>query len=394
MKTRGEYLLNNYSRFEESFVYGEGATLYSEDRKDYIDLGSGIGVSSIGHGSKGLSRAIFDQASNLIHTSNLYHIKNQELLAEKLSKLANFSTPIYSFFANSGAEANEGAIKLARKYGSRGDKKRWKIITLDNSFHGRTYGSLSATAQKSFHKGFEPILDGFVYVKDLSHVESAIDDETVAVMIELVRGEGGVQALSIDEVQNLVNLLKSRDILLIVDEVQSGVFRTGEFLASNLYQIEPDVITLAKGLAGGVPIGAMLTKHKDVFVAGDHGSTFGGNSLSTGASLKTLEILEEEYKSGRLSQTISFFNNKLDELTREFPHVFKSISGIGLMRGLPLSENIDLMQIVKTANKERVLTLKSGNNTLRLLPPLTISEQEIETGFERLNKAISSLHVC
>jgi acetylornithine aminotransferase len=394
MKKRGEYLLNNYSRFEESFVYGEGAILYSEDRKDYIDFGSGIGVSSIGHGSKGLSRAIFDQASNLIHTSNLYHIKNQEELAEKLSNLAGFK--LYSFFANSGAEANESAIKLARKYGSRGSTKRWKIITLDNSFHGRTYGSLSATAQSSFHKGFEPILDGFVYAKTLNDIQNIIDNdnEIVAVLIELVRGEGGVQALDINEVQTLAKLLKSQDILLMVDEVQSGVFRTGRFLASNLYGIEPDVITLAKGLAGGIPIGAMLTKIPDAFVPGDHGSTFGGNSFSTGASLKTLEILLDEYKSGRLARRIDFFNGKLDELIREYPHVFKSISGIGLMRGLPLDSKIDLMSIVKSANNERVLTLKSGNNTLRLLPPLTISEKEIETGFQRLSQAIALLNIC
>jgi acetylornithine aminotransferase len=325
----------------------------------------------------------------VIHVSNLYNIKPQEDLAETISKLAGYD--LYSFFANSGAEANEAAIKVARKYGESGEKRRYKIITLDNSFHGRTYGSLSATAQTSLHKSFEPMLDGFNYVSDIHDIESAIDDETVAVMLELVKGEGGVKALPKEAVQHLAEELKKRDILLIVDEVQTGVYRTGEFLASNFYDIQPDIITLAKGLAGGVPIGVMATSLKDGFSSGDHGSTFGGNYLSTASALKVLEILENEHNSGDLKRRVQYFDSKLLELLSDFPQLFTETTGVGLMRGLKVNSDIDVIEIVKSGNRERVLTLKSGNNTLRLLPPLNISTEEIDIGFQRLRQGCQNL---
>jgi len=382
MMSRGEYLLKNYGRFEEAFSYGEGATLFSESGKEYIDFASGIGVNSVGYGSKEFAEVICKQASTLIHTSNLYHIKPQEELAEKISKLAGYK--LYSFFANSGAEVNEAAIKLARKYGERGEKRRYKVITLEQSFHGRTFGSLSATGQITLQNSFHPMLEGFKYAKDLADVENLIDDETIAVMVELVKGEGGVEALPKDEIQNLAKLLKSKDILLIVDEVQTGIYRTGEFLASNLYGIEPDIVTLAKGLAGGVPIGVMATKIEDGFSAGDHGSTFGGNFLSTTAGMKVLEILENEYRSGRLQERIELFEKRLEEMVNRYPDIFKDITGVGLMRGLVVDSSIDISKIIKSGHKNGLLLLKSGRNILRFLPPLTISEREIREGFTRL----------
>jgi acetylornithine aminotransferase len=205
------------------------------------------------------------------------------------------------FFGNSGAEANEGAIKIARKYGeTKFDNKRYKVITLEHSFHGRTITTVKATGQASMHKDdFAPYPDGFSFDAKINDIYNSIDDETVAVMIELVQGEGGVQPFDKGEIQKLAKFLKENDILLIVDEVQTGAFRTGEFLASNLYEIEPDIITLAKGVGGGVPIGIVMTKHKDIFVPGDHGSTFGGNFLSTRAALEVCKILEE-YKNTSL----------------------------------------------------------------------------------------------
>jgi len=384
---RGKYLLKNYGgRFEESFVKGANATLISENGKDYIDFGSGIGVSSVGYGNRELAETISNQVSNLIHTSNLYHIKPQEDLAEKISELSGYD--LYSFFANSGAEVNESAIKLARKYGETGDLKRYKVITLANSFHGRTFGSLSATGQTALHKSFTPMLDGFSYVNSVSDIEKAIEPETIAVLIELVKGEGGVEALPKDEIQNLAKVLKEKDVLLIIDEVQTGVYRTGKFLASNFYEIQPDIVTLAKGLAGGVPIGVMATKLKDGFSAGDHGSTFGGNFLSTSSALKVLEILENDFKSGTLEIKIAYFENKLQHLLQKFPKIFKEITGIGFMRGLIVNSEIDVLKIVLAGNREGVLLLKSGKNTLRFLPPLTISNQEIDEGFRRLEKSL------
>ena len=239
--------------------------------------------------------AISNQAKNIIHISNLQVIEPQAKLAQKLVELSGYDMAV--FFANSGAEANEGAIKIARKYGeTKFDNKRYKVITLEHSFHGRTITTVKATGQESFHTPhFSPYPDGFSYEKSIEDVYKAIDDETVAVLIELVQGEGGVQPFDKAEIQKLAAHLKEKDILLIVDEVQTGVYRTGEFLASNLYEIEPDIITLAKGLGGGVPIGAVMTKHKDVLSAGDHGSTFGGNYFSTAAGLAVLEILKPMY---------------------------------------------------------------------------------------------------
>ena len=387
---RGKYLLKNYGdRFEESFVSGKGATLISETGKDYIDFGSGIGVSSVGYGNEKLGKTISNQVSNLIHTSNLYHIKPQEDLAEKISKLAGYD--LYSFFANSGAEVNESAIKIARKYGEKGVLKRYKVITLANSFHGRTFGSLSATGQTELHKSFKPMLEGFSYVNSILDIESAIEPETIAVLIELIKGEGGVEALSKGDIQNLAKLLKERDVLLIVDEVQTGVYRTGQFLASNFYEIEPDIITLAKGLAGGIPIGVMATKLKDGFSAGDHGSTFGGNFISTSSASTVLDILEKDYKSGKLAISIAYFEKKLEETLQKFPNILKEITGIGLMRGLIVDSKIDVLNIVFAGNREGVLLLKSGKNTLRFLPPLTITNSEVDKGFKRLEKALISL---
>ena len=381
------YLLKNYSRFNLTFTQGQGATLVSEDGKQYIDFSSGIGVNSIGHGHQEFVKALSEQMSNIIHVSNLYNIQPQEELAKQISKLAGFE--LFSFFANSGAEANESAIKLARKYGSQTGK--YKIITLENSFHGRTYGSLSATAQTSLHRGFSPMLNGFSYAKNIADIYNLIDSETVAVMIELIQGEGGVEALPKDEVQQLAHYLKSNDILLIVDEVQTGIYRTGKFLASNIYDLKPDIITLAKGLGGGVPIGVMATQLKDGFSVGDHGSTFGGNFLSTVAGLKVLEILEREYQSGELNKRIELFNSKLENILNKYSNIFYDIQGIGLMRGLTLNKNIELSDILTLGHENGILLLKSGKNRLRFLPPLTISEDEIQEGFIKIETILKDI---
>jgi acetylornithine aminotransferase len=242
------------------------------------------------------------------------------------------------------------------------------------------------------HKShFAPYPDGFSFDKKINDIYTSIDDETVAVMIELVQGEGGVQPFEKSEIQKLAKFLKENDILLIVDEVQTGAFRTGEFLASNLYDITPDIITMAKGLGGGVPIGAVLTIHKDILTFGDHGSTFGGNYLSTAASVKVCEILDELKNSGKLDETIIYFEAKLKEFYKNNQNIFTDSVGLGLMRGLRVKDSDTLSAIIENSFKEGLIILKAGKNTLRFLPPLTISKREIDLGFKRLEDAVAKI---
>ncbi len=386
-----EYVLNTYARNYVNFKKGVNATLYDENEKDYIDFTSGIGVVSVGHGNEQVADAICKQAKNITHISNLYAIEPQAKLGQLLTKLSGYD--VATFFANSGAEANEGAIKIARKYGeTKFDNKRYKVITLEHSFHGRTITTVKATGQKDMHKDdFAPYPDGFSFDKKINDIYESIDDETVAVMIELVQGEGGVQPFEKSEVQKLAKFLKENDILLIVDEVQTGCFRTGEFLASNLYEIKPDIITMAKGLGGGVPIGAVLTTHKDILKAGDHGSTFGGNFLCTVAALEVCNILEKYKNNGALDEAIIYFETKLEEFYSNNKNIFTQSVGLGLMRGLRVNDADTLATIIKKAFENGVLVLKAGKNTLRFLPPLTISKKEIDEGFKRLGKTVEKI---
>ncbi len=385
-----KYVLHSYKRNYINFVSGKNATLFDDRGSDYIDFTSGIGVASVGHGNKALADTICNQAKNIIHISNLYYIEPQALLAKKLVELSGYD--MRAFFANSGAEANEGAIKIARKYGEvDGEIKRYKIITLKNSFHGRTITSLKATGQEKMHNFFGPFPDGFVYANDIDEVISLCDDKTVAVMIELIQGEGGVEPQDKQKVKILQEELKKRDILLIVDEVQTGIYRTGEFFASNLYKIKPDIITVAKGLGGGVPIGVVMTRLKDIFSYGDHGSTFGGNYLSTSASCTVLDILKSEKDSGKLDKRVQYFSKKLGEFALKHKNIINKEVGFALMRGLRISDEETLLKIIQEAKKNRVLLLRAGRNTLRFLPPLTITKAEIDKGFERLDNAFKNI---
>jgi len=386
-----KYVLQTYARDYTNFVKGVGSTLYDESGRDYIDFASGIAVNSVGHGNEKLVNAICEQAKKIIHISNLQVIEPQAKLAQKIVELSGYDMGV--FFANSGAEANEGAIKIARKYGeTKFENKRYKVITLEHSFHGRTITTVKATGQESFHTPhFSPYPAGFSYEKSIEDVYKAIDDETVAVLIELVQGEGGVQPFEKEEIQKLAAHLKENGVLLIVDEVQTGVYRTGEFLASNLYEIEPDIITLAKGLGGGVPIGAVMTRHKDVFAPGDHGSTFGGNYLSTAAGLAVLEILSELYDSGVLHETLLYFEQKLKETASKYETLFDKEVGLGMMRGLRAKSAEIQGNIIKNCMKEGLVILKAGRNTVRFLPSLTIRKDEIDEGFKRFETAISTL---
>ncbi len=386
-----KYVLQTYNRNYTNFVKGQGSTLYAENGDDYIDFASGIAVNSVGHNNPTLVKALQEQVEKIIHISNLQVIEPQAKLAEKICTLANYDGAI--FFANSGAEANEGAIKIARKYGeTKFDKKRYKVITLEHSFHGRTITTVKATGQESFHTpNFSPYPAGFSYVDGLDAVYENIDDETVAVMIELVQGEGGVQPFEKEAIQKLAQHLKEKDVLLIVDEVQTGIYRTGAMLASNMYEIEPDIITMAKGLGGGVPIGAVMTKHKDVLVAGDHGSTFGGNYLSTRAGLAVLEVLSNMNESGKLTETLAYFTVKVKEIQKKYSNLFTEEVGLGLMRGLRAKDNDTMKAVLTKSMEKKLIVLPAGRNTVRFLPALTITVSEIDEGFKRFEEALNSL---
>lgn len=385
-----KFVLSTYARADVEFVRGENATLYDANGKKYIDFASGIAVCSVGHANKRVSEAICKQVEQITHTSNLYYIAPQALLAQKIVEASGYD--MKCFFGNSGAEANEGAIKIARKYGElKGELKRYKVITLEHSFHGRTITTAKATGQGSMHHYFGPYPDGFVYADNIDDVLNRVDDHTCAVMIELVQGEGGVQPLEVEAVKSLADELKKRDILLIIDEVQTGVYRTGEFLASNYFGIKPDIVTLAKGLGGGVPIGAVMTSLKDIFAHGDHGSTFGGNFLSTAAANEVMQILSELYKSGELAKNIAYFDESLEKFYANHRELFSAKVGIGMMCGLRVKDAKTLADLMSRAREHGLVVLRAGRDTLRLLPALTITKDEVDEGFHTLNRVANEL---
>ena len=385
-----KYVLQTYGRGDVAFVSGDNATLTDSDGKKYIDFTSGIGVVSVGHANERVNTAICAQIANITHTSNLYNIAPQAKAAEAVVKASGYD--MACFFGNSGAEANEGAIKIARKHGERdGEIKRYKIITLQHSFHGRTITTVKATGQEAMHNYFGPFPDGFVYADNIEAIESLLDDHTAAVMIELIQGEGGVEPQDKAQVQALEKLLKSKHIPLIVDEVQTGGFRTGEFTASQVYGITPEIITLAKGVGGGVPVGIVMTSLKDVLSPGDHGSTFGGNYLSSTAVCSVVEILNELKENGELEKTSTYFNQELDKFYATYKKLFTQKVGIGMMCGLRVKDADTLTAIMTNAKDNGVMVLKAGRNTLRFLPPLTITKEEIDEGFKALSTAVNKI---
>ena len=384
------YLMDNFARVNVALVRGEGSIVYDEAGKDYVDFGAGIGVNCLGHANEIVLEAIGTQAAQIIHGSNIYRILPQEALAQKISELLGYRS--YAVFCNSGAEANEAAIKMARKYGTVNfPNKKFEILTLRNSFHGRTLATLQATGQEKFHPEiFAPYMPGFKFFDDIEEIIAHIDENRVAVKIELVQGEGGIKPLDKASVQRLAAVLKEKKLLLITDEVQCGVYRTGEFATSQIYGIRPDIITFAKGLAGGVPIGACVAQ-QNIFAPGEHGSTFGGNFLATSTALAVLSQLEFLKASGKLDKTIKRFIKKLDGLAADYPSLIEKRVGLGLMQGLVLRDEKNLSEIFNKALQNGLLILKSGKRTLRFLPALNIKKLEIKEGFARLRKSLDEI---
>ena len=387
LKKTEEFVMKTYNRYPISFVKGEGCWLFDESGKRYLDMLSGIAVCNLGHCHPKVSEAICQQARTLIHTSNLFHIEPQAELARLLCE-HSFGEKV--FFCNSGAEANEGAIKLARRYGTEINPKKFEIVAFENSFHGRTLAAVSITGQGKYSQGFGPTLEGVKFAKfnDLSSVKEIVSDRTCAIFVEPVQGEGGVRPAEKEFLKGLRELADEADALLIFDEVQTGMGRTGKLFAYQNYGVEPDVMTLAKALGNGVPIGAIVAKGKaaEVLKPGLHASTFGGNFLATRAGI---EVIKEMTKPGFMEEVREkgqFLLKELEKLRSEFPELIKEVRGLGLILGLVLTR--ECSKIVEKALSKGLIVNCTAGNVLRLLPPLVISKEEIEVGISILKEVL------
>lgn len=381
-------LITSYNPLPISFTRGEGIWLYDEQGKAYLDGLSGIGVCGLGHANPEIARTIQEQAAKLLHASNAYHIKEQEQLAEKLTTLANMEQ---AFFANSGAEANEAAIKLTRLYGHKKGIETPSIIVMERAFHGRTMATLTASGSRKVQAGFEPLVPGFIRAPfndiDAIHTIAANRDDVVAVMLEPIQGEGGIFAADDSYLRALSQLCKEHEWLFIADEIQTGNARTGKFFAYMHANIEPDIITTAKGLGNGVPISACLMgkQASDLFKPGNHGSTFGGNPLACATALTVLAIIERDDLCAQVARKGVLLKEKLMQALGEHPSV-RAIRGKGFMLGIELDRPASDARAIGLTNG--VLFNVTADTVIRLLPPLIISEEDIEELVLRLSSTI------
>ena len=372
-----KYLMQTYTRQPLSIVRGRGAKVYDLEGREYLDFVAGIAVNILGYGHPDLVQAIQRQAAQLIHTSNLYYTEPQVKLARLL---VDHSFADRVFFCNSGAEANEAAIKLARRYGhERYGAARFEIITMKNSFHGRTLAMVTATGQEKVQKGFEPLMPGFVYApfNDFTAIESLVTERTAAIMLEPIQAEGGVHVADREYLKNLRQLCTQKDILLIFDEVQTGMGRTGTLFAYEQLGVQPDIMTLAKGLAGGVPIGACLAKESvaTAFTPGSHASTFGGNPLACAAALAVCHVLLEGPVLENAKRMGEYLAKGLADCKSRY-RVVQEVRGLGLLQGMELT--IDARTVVADALARGVLLNAANEHVLRMVPPLIITQPEID----------------
>lgn len=382
------YFLPVFNRLPLALDYGEGAYVYDTGGKKYLDFLAGIAVNSLGYGHPKLVAAISEQAGRLIHCSNLYYTEGQARLCAKLAALSKLSKV---FIANSGAEANDGAIKLARKYGKSIAADKYEIITAARSFHGRTLATLTATGQPSYQQGFGPLLPGFTYVpfNDLQALKNAVSKKTCAVMLEPIQGEGGIQVPAQDYLAKVKEICEASSALLIFDEIQTGIGRTGKMFACEHYAVLPDIITLAKGLGGGVPIGSILVNEKvsAIIEAGDHGSTFGGNPLACAAANAVLAAIEQENLCNNAAVIGEYLHNRLTALQNEYPRLVTEVRGKGLIIGLELSR--PGRDIVLSCLEYGAIINCTANNVLRFVPPLIVSNKHVDELIEILAKVLA-----
>src|SRR5574337_430307 len=382
------YLANTYARFPVALVKGSGVQIWDAEGKAYLDFAGGIAVDVLGHCHPRVVEAIRAQAETLLHVSNLYHIEPQIRLARALCEHA-FGGKV--FFCNSGAEANEAAIKLVRRYAkARWSSDRYEIVCMRDSFHGRTMATMTATGQPKYTQGFEPLVPGFKHIPfdDLAAAERAIDSRTCAVLVEPIQGEGGGRMPDDDYLPGLRQLCSEREVLLIVDEVQTGMGRTGRLFAYEHSRIEPDIMTLAKGLGGGLPIGAMVAKDTVVgaFVPGSHASTFGGNPFVTTVALAVVTEILDARLSERAAKIGAYFLERLQQLAMRYP-VVKEARGKGLMLALELT--VPAKPIAERCLERGLLILTAGDQVLRFVPPLIIGEPEVDEAMHILDLVLA-----
>jgi len=379
-----------YGRLDVTFTRGEGAWLWDQNNKRYLDALSGIAVCNLGHAHPAVHQAISAQSQQLLHTSNLYHIPKQQQLATKLCELSGMDNV---FFSNSGAEANEAAIKIARLYGHEKNIENPAIIVMQQSFHGRTMGTLSATGNHKVQDGFNPLLDGFIHVafNDITAIKSALNQHSniVAILVEPVQGEGGVNIPAPDYLNKIRELCDSHEILMMLDEVQTGIARTGAWFAYQHNNIIPDVCTLAKALGNGVPIGACMAKGKaaSLLTAGKHGSTFGGNPLACSAALAVLDTIESEQLCQQASEKGSAINQAFSKKLKNNTHII-DIRNKGMMIAVELDK--PCTELVALAVNAGILINVTGENSIRLLPPLIINNEQIALLVDTLSNLIDS----
>lgn len=384
----GKYVANTYARYPIALVRGQGCRVWDADGKAYLDFVAGIAVCALGHGHPRLLRAMTEQARRLLHVSNLYHIEPQARLAELLCR---HSFADRAFFCNSGAEANEAALKLARKYAKeRFSSDRTEVITMDGSFHGRTLATVSATAQEKYHKGFEPLVPGFRYVpfNDLRAVELAVDARTAAILVEPIQGEGGVRVAADGYLAGLRRICDARGTLLMFDEVQTGLGRTGTLFAYQQDDVQPDILTLAKALAGGIPMGAMLAREEVMaaFTPGSHAATFGGNPFASAVALETVQTILEEDLPARAARVGARTLDRLRALQARLP-LIKAVRGRGLLIGIEVAA--DAKGLVAKCRERGLLILTAGDTVLRLVPPLILGEAEADEGLAILEGVLA-----
>ena len=380
------YTMQTYGRFDVDIEHGKGAALYDLSGKEYIDFTSGIGVCSIGYADPRWVEAISAQAARLAHVSNLFYTQPYAQLSKTLCTRSGMAA---AFFANSGAESNEGLIKLARKYSfDRYGKGRGTILTLKNSFHGRTISTLTATGQDVFHNYFFPFDEGFRYAEagDMDSLQSAAGHDVCAVLLELVQGEGGVLPMEREYVNELAELCQQRDWLLLVDEVQTGIGRTGTLFAFQQYGIQPDAVSFAKGIAGGLPMGGILASERcrNVFTPGTHATTFGGNPICAAAAQVVLEILDDSLLT-EVTEKVAYIRERIERMDLE---CLGGTRGLGMMIGVEVKRPYNNKELAARLMEQGLLVLTAGS-ALRLLPPLTIRREEIDKGLTILEQALA-----
>ena len=384
-----QYIMNTYGDRQLAFIKGEGAYVWDAEGKKHLDFLSGIAVNGLGHCHPRVVEAIRNQAETLLHISNLYYIQPQAKLAKILVENGELDQ---CFFCNSGAEANEAAIKIARKFvKDSGRPNAFEIITMEQSFHGRTIATITATAQPKYHQGFEPMLPGFVYVPfdDLGAVADAISEKTCAILVEPIQSEGGVNVPGEGYLQRLRDLCDANDLVLIFDEVQTSPARLGTFFGYQSYGVTPDVITMAKALGGGTPIGAMMAKRAvaDSFVPGTHAATFGGNPLVTAAAVATLETILDQNLCANAKQIGNYIVKKFLTFKDRYPLI--DIRGRGLLRGLVFS--VDAKPLAAKCIENGLITICTNDHVLRFLPPLNITEEHVDEAYQILEKSMDDV---